>query len=73
MIRCEIKLDSDECNIYSAYFKHVPNVGDILWSRPHDPYVVVQVAHWISTEWSPTTHNGEPIHSVCLYVKAVES
>ena len=81
MISVEIHHDDDSV-ISRVWMRSVPRVGESLWfaGGSHErikaehggsSFKVTGVAHWVTDEWSPNTHVGEPIHSVCVYVRKV--
>jgi len=82
MIQCLVH-DTEDKEILRFWARQVPRVGELLWlaanedreqakaaNRPAS-YRVTEVAHWVGSSWSPSTHAGDPIHSVCLYVEPV--
>lgn len=83
MIQAKVH-DQDDNEFASLWLREVPHVGELLWFAGEDgprmqrergtsSFKVKTVAHWVSTAWSPGTHVGEPIHTVCLYVEPVGS
>ncbi|WP_137143304.1 hypothetical protein [Azospirillum brasilense] len=80
MIEVKVHSQSDE-EIASVWMREAPRVGEYLWiaadgeafreKHGTTSFKVVEVAHWIVPGWSPSTHTGEPIHSVCAYVEPV--
>ena len=83
MIKCEIR-DRNDKMLFSAWMREVPRIGEYLWATGSareamsemfgtSSLRVVEVAHWVTPDWTPDTHTGEPIHSVCVYVEGVFS
>ncbi len=73
MINCSVRNNDDE-EIASIWVRQIPRVGEYLWfpGGKIKSQEVETVAHWVGGEWTPNTHLGEPVHSVCLYVKPVD-
>jgi hypothetical protein len=77
MIEAEIKLD-DDTPVATAYFRMKPAVGEYLWFGDEvravhgaSSFFIKEIAHWVSTVWTPSTHLGEPIQKLAIYVAPV--
>lgn len=79
MILVHIHDEADQ-ELARVYMRQAPSAGELLWFQGsaghrlrealgHSSFTVIEVAHWVGEEWSPNTHVGDPIHSVCAYVK----
>lgn len=84
MIKTEIQLEGgpgcDDLPLKSLWLKTAPAKGDFIWFTSCDwndlreqglpsSFEVVAVAHWVTSSWSPSTHTGDPIHSLCVVVR----
>lgn len=87
MIRAEIQLqgekDSDDIPLKQVWLRCPPAKGDFIWFTSSDwddlrdaglpsSFVVVAVGHWVTSSWSPSTHTGAPIHSLCVVVEPIK-
>jgi hypothetical protein len=81
MINATIHLDDDSEVCEPIWLRSLPRVGEFIWISGGDrqrvidrhgtsSFTVTAVAHWCGPTWQPSTHDGEPNHSVCLYVAA---
>lgn len=83
MIHVTINDDADEL-LTSVWMREAPQIGSLLWlqgkagdrlrqkgAKGTSAFRVTDVAHWVSEEWTPNSHVGEPIHTVCVYVDPV--
>lgn len=79
MIRAEVH-DAEDSTLLTLYLREVPRVGEFLWitgeagedlrkSGRASSLEITSVAHWVDPAWHPNTHTGDPIHTVCLYVR----
>lgn len=82
MISVEIHLAENDEVLARLWMRQAPRQGELLWFAGADTrrfqevhgassFHVTDVAHWISTAWSPNTHVGDPNHSICVYVEPV--
>ncbi|MFN7110282.1 MAG: hypothetical protein ACK4M2_01500 [Brevundimonas sp.] len=82
MISVEVH-DEQDAVLAKLWMRFPPRKGELLWFAGEDTdrlrkahgasaFRVTDVAHWISSAWSPNTHVGQPVHSVCVYVEPVE-
>lgn len=71
---------ADDTEIARVWMRSSPAVGELLWfpgatyteltqRYGTTSFLIEEVAHWICPGWDPATHVGEPIHSICAYVK----
>lgn len=81
MIQVEICL-KDEVRVATVWMRLAPEVGHALWfagatydavRRVHGTgeFKVTAVAHGITDMWSPSTHVGDPIHSLWVEVEPI--
>lgn len=81
MIQVHVHDDKDE-EISRVWMRTPPRKGELLWFTSHDwqnlrqthgatSFEVTEVAHWVTSAYSPNSHVGEPIHSICAYVRTV--
>jgi len=76
MIGARIMLE-DDTEVCSVYLRCSPRVGEYIWVADQDvidrhgssSFIVNEVAHWVSTKWTPNTHTGDPVHTLAIYVK----
>jgi hypothetical protein len=75
VIGAKVMLD-DDTEVASVWLRAKPSAGELLWfgdkvkaETGHTSFVITEVAHWVSTGWSPNTHTGEPVHTLAVYVK----
>ncbi len=82
MIHAEV-MTLDDVAIRPIWLNALPRAGEVLWFTAADwsdlqqdhgstAFKVVQVAHWVTSTWSPSTHTGNPVHRACLYVEPVQ-
>lgn len=78
MILVEVHSEENE-QLARVWMRQAPQKGDLLWFTGEDQkrladeqgtssFRVTEVAHWVHSGWSPNTHVGAPIHTVCVYV-----
>jgi hypothetical protein len=83
MIQAMLKNKDDEDICDPIWLRAVPRVGEYVWISGDDrervkadngtaSFMVIEVAHWCGPTWQPVSHDGEPNHTVCLYVKPVK-
>ncbi|CDX26948.1 hypothetical protein MPL3356_60631 [Mesorhizobium plurifarium] len=79
MIHAELH-DKTGKKIVELWMAEAPAVGSLIWitgaqrvpvfdQYGSGSFIVEAVAHWVNPDWSPSTHAGEPIHRLCIYVK----
>lgn len=72
--------NGEEVQIALIWMRCEPQIGSFLWFTGKmnaqlreiykaSSFEVKQVAHWVNGEWSPNTHAGDPIHTICVYVE----
>lgn len=80
MIEVNFTLPEDDIHVLTAWMREAPKVGDLIWPNNgwqlhsrfgSSAFRVLNVAHWVNSEWSPATHVGEPVHTVCAYVEPI--
>lgn len=84
MIHCDVCLNDDaDTAVGGIWVRQIPRVGELLWFSGEGraaiaerfgtgAFKVREVAHWVGTQWSPNTHVGEPVHTVCLFVEPLD-
>ena len=76
MIAAKVMLDDDR-EVCSLWLRSSPRVGEYIWlsdqavidAHGASSFQVKEVAHWVSTTWSLSTHIGDPVHSLAVYVE----
>lgn len=74
MIQVSLHDSNDNTIFPSIWFKEMPHKGDYIWitGQYRKSFLVEKTCHWVSPGYSPSTHNGDPIHFGCLYVKELK-
>ncbi|MCW1431385.1 hypothetical protein [Novosphingobium sp. JCM 18896] len=68
MINAKVMFEDDN-EVCAVWLRAKPAVGEYLWLGDRGSFTIIEIAHWVDTVWSPSTHTGDPIHSLAIYVE----